>query len=304
MVSIINRGNDSTSNIALGVCTAALAISAAVICKHSVSSISKNIAQTRKFKAFNNMKEFSSLTRKQKRECYSFLEYEGACVLPTIRGVKPACTFGVADKKDLQAVLNLKKGHFQKPLDFVKTECNKNGKYSVHIFNKDEVFKVIDRNKEIFTARLNLPSNAQTSTIYEQLRNTLHYSVINNHTKDLLGMTLGYPKYSTMIATLSSVGNIPDGLVKNPAEFKKAILNVLKSDKSPYKNLSQAEKDKLIEAVNNIETIGPNKVGRPIYPFGQFTPEPEEFERISNAVEQFKTINPELYDLCTKEYVI
>ena len=119
-------------------------------------------------------------------------------------------------------------------------------------------------------------------------------------------MTLGYPKYSSMIFHLEHVGKIPNSLRSNPSEYKKAILSTLNSEKSPYKNLSETEKNKLIEAINtiNIETIGLNKVGSSIYPFCQYTPEPKEFERISNAIEQFRTINPELYDLCTKEYVI
>lgn len=299
MVSFSYDKNNTVSNVALGIAATGLTVLAAVACKRSVSSISKNIAQTKKFKAFNNMKEFSHLTRKQKMQCYPLLNREAPCILPTIRSVKPACTFGIKNKQELNAVINLNKGVYNNHLDFIRTVRNKNGKFSVNILNRNEVFRVIEQNREVFIKRLGLPINTATENIYKEVCNTLHYNVIDSQKLDIMGLTLGYPKYSSMIFNLEHLGGIPSQLRENPLEYKKALLKILNSEKSPYQNLSQTEKDKLLSAINSIEKIENNPFGK-IYPFVNYTPEPEELQRISQTVENFRTINPELYDLCIK----
>lgn len=171
-----------------------------------------------------------------------------------------------------------------------------NREYTISFVNKPELFKIFERNREIFTKRLGLDINADNEVIYSKIKDELRFKdvIVDKvpHDKlkhDLYGMCMGYPKYNTMIFQLESTGKIPYTLRKNPTEYKKQILTVLHGEKSPYKNLSKEEITRLEKAINNITV--PNPLDRSPYEvYVEFTDEKDEFERIEIAAREFNEI--------------
>lgn len=203
---------------------------------------------------------------------------------PTIGGEKPACIL-TATFKDLHF---LEKGKYNTDIDFVHLPPHK---YSLirkcrntYVLNRNEVFKVIDRNKEIYTNRLNLPEDSGIETIYEKLKQSLKLA---SGIYDIEGITLGFPKHNSMIHHLENVAGITLKTRKNPEEFKRIILETLHSADSPYKNLSEKEIKDLEKTIGNIEYIqGTHNL---IYDFVKYADEPAEFERIRSSVCDYST---------------
>lgn len=151
------------------------------------------------------------------------------------------------------------------------------------VLNKPEIMKLIEKHRKIYTLRLGLDPNAKTEEIYSKLKKDLAYTPTSESKCDLLGLTLGFPKYNSMIFELERVKNTCR-LRKYPAEFKKEILEALRSEKSPYKSLDETELQNLENAINNITEIG---CYENIYRFIDFTQDKEELGRIAKAESEF-----------------
>ena len=171
-----------------------------------------------------------------------------------------------------------------------------NREYCISFVNKPELFKIFERNKEIFTKRLGLDINADNEVIYSKIKDSLRFkeafvdNIPNNKLKhDLYGMCMGFPKYNTMIFQLERTGEIPITLRDNPIEYKKQIMAVLHGENSPYTNLSKKELKKLEESINNI--TAPKRSNRSPYEvYIEMTEERDEFKRIETAAREFNKI--------------
>ena len=84
---------------------------------------------------------------------------------------------------------------------------------------------------------------------------------------------------------LEKMANIDIIIRNNPQKYKEALLEVLHSNNSPYKNLSEAGLKELEEAIINYKPI--NLDTTPYYPFKALANEPQEFARIDNAITDF-----------------
>ena len=203
----------------------------------------------------------------------------------TMEGKKPACILAGIDG-DLHF---LDKGDFDSAIEFAHTQFKTWGKRSkimnTYMFNKNEVLKIIEKNKEIYTKRLGMAKDCKSEEIYERLK---HLFSVEKHEcgafSDIEGLTLGFPKHNTMIFQLENTGDLFK-LRKNPQEYKKQILDVLHSERSPYKDLSHHEVESLERTINSITDIG--GFHNIMYDFIKFADEPAEFERIKKTTQQY-----------------
>ena len=156
------------------------------------------------------------------------------------------------------------------------------------IINKTQVKDIINDNKELFCKRLDLSENSTIDEIYTKLTSDPGPlangggSVQNNYT-DLVGMILGFPKANTMIAELDY--KLPQ--ISNLDEKKQKMIELLYSDESPYKDMSDEFKDDLankIRAMNSV-TRSSEVVGINTYQFSYYTAEPAEISRIRKSLE-------------------
>lgn len=256
------------------------------------------------FKNFDKLEMFSKLSEEEKTEEFLLLvrQGQGDFFFPTVCGKKPACIMVAFNEN--KGLLNLEKGLYKDKIDFVHQKARKyignSYVYNTFVFNKKETLKVIERNKEIYTQRLGLPDNADIATIYEKLKQVLSVKT-NEPLHDIIGLTLGFPKYSSMIFQLEKTGNIPLEMRSCGLEYKNSLHKILsgehKSYKNPYETLSQEELSKLKDAINKID-VRENKC-RPYYQYVEYIDEPEEFNRIKDAVSSFKSEFKELNELIT-----
>ena len=154
------------------------------------------------------------------------------------------------DNMQLFAVLTDRKpawfnqGGFNGQIDFSKIKLNPNiaDKFDVvklhsgglYFLNKNEVMKIIKDNKDVYCAELGVNSSENLGTIYNALLEYLPFhSSSRGHT--LFGMTLGFPRHSSMIFELQGLlRNEESNIIDNVPLFKEKLLELLHSDKSPF----------------------------------------------------------------------
>lgn len=240
---------------------------------------------------FKNLKIFENLNTSEKESLYKGLLGFGdeRFFFPTVSGHKPACIVA-AINRDFKCLSKIK----DKNLEFIHLEPHKFGRnnslcYNTYVLNKKLVLETIERNKDIYTTRLNLSQKASNEEIYSKLKDVLK-STKGEH--DIEGLTLGFPRKSCMIFHLEQVGGISYELRSKPEEYKKAILEVLRSKNSPYKNLPKKTIKDLEKSINEI-SVSDERLS-PYMDFVNYVNEPQEFERIRKAAENFdKTFKAE-----------
>lgn len=250
------------------------------------------------FETFSSFKITKGLNEAEKMDCWNILYAQGNSeyFYPTIYGAKPACILG-----DHRSMEILEKLHLGKNIEFVQKQPFSPAEgvniYNTYVLNKKEVMQIIKQNKEIFTTRLGLGRNAKLSEIYQKLKETLKTSnpLSSEYPADLEGLTIGFPKYNSMIFELGNIGKINPRLRCTP-EYKDKLLEVLHSPNSPYKNLSEKEitlLEKKIKQINmsfeSIEEMAQKgSYDNDFYKFIKFVDEPQEMERIEKKVNHFQ----------------
>ncbi len=120
------------------------------------------------------------------------------------------------------------------------------------ILNKKLTKQTIDQNKELYVKSMGLEENADTDEIYNHLIGE-NSPLKNNTQHDLIGITLGYSPINSIIFQLDQ--NIPNNInLRNDiCSYKKALLNTLLSDNSPYKNFDSGFKKKIATVIRSID---------------------------------------------------
>lgn len=154
----------------------------------------------------------------------------------TISGIKPAAiiTSFAGNMEFLNNIPNF---------DFIHER--KYGYNNSFIINKKAVMQIIEKNKGIFTSRLNLAPETPTEVVYRVNRNNL----FNRANHDLIGITLGYPPIDCMIFQLG----IFSGLNKQKTPLSHYLLHKLYAQDSVYKNLDKETFEQLDRAIRNLK---------------------------------------------------
>lgn len=295
-----NKNDDSNSEtlkkvgIGLGI-AAGIMVGGFAFCKAAKKALLKYIdscailysnpelKKVRKWKNFNKLNLFEDMSIEEKKKLYSDLipARDEKFFFPTISGHKPACMLA-SFNGDFKALSKIKNSNLDyihlKPYQYSQTsQC-----WNTFMLNKNEVFKVIERNRDVYTARLNLPKNSSIEDIYSKLKPALENSKVMH---DLEGLTLGFPRKSSMIFQLEQTGKIPSELRAKPEEYKKKILETLNGKDSPYKNLDESVRKDLEKSIADIQIN--NKRVSPYMDFVNYINEPEELNRIIKATEDF-----------------
>ena len=216
------------------------------------------------------------------------------CFFPTLTGHKPACIIGMGE--DLSFLSRIKtKNPLESQFDFVHLKELGNQTF---VLNKEKMLEVISRNKDFYTARLGLANNSSIDDIYNfmlQHKNQVFNCTLKGKFNDLVGITLGFPKQSSMmfqleqLCDLSKLKNIKyaDELRKKPSLYKKIMLETLNKNKELYKNLSVDEYNGLVRAIKNYKPIKTKGIADRYYMYAKLADEPAEFARINKSVEDF-----------------
>ena len=148
---------------------------------------------------------------------------------------------------------------FNRKVDFNKIKLNpkvaekfdviKMPRGQLFFVNKKEVLKIIRENKDLYYTALYAKPDESLETVYKKLLQNLQYGLTGHA---LFGMTLGFPRHSSMIFEL-------EGLIKKQNTdlrediplFKEELLKLLASDKSPFKRYLQT-------TINSFQTVFAN----------------------------------------------
>ena len=245
----------------------------------------KSVLTLNKLPLFKDLCSFEIL--RFKKQFLGDLFSDGIRVLfSTIEGKKPA---GFIYSDGCMKYLN--RIAYPNKMDIIHLKPVREGffetKHSAYILNKEEVFKLIEQNKEIYVNRLGLcPENSNEYT-YRILKKALKEGANRNGEKidDIIGITLGFPKQNSMIFHLEKCAGIDYELRENLPEYKAKLLEFFGDEKFPYKNLSTKKISELRANIENIEEIKP--FHNAIYDFIQYIEEPEEIKRITQAAENY-----------------
>ena len=219
---------------------------------------------------------------------------DARCFFPTLTGHKPACIIGMGE--DLSFLSRIKtKNPLGSKFDFVHLKELNNQTF---VLNKEKVLEVISRNKDLYTARLGLSNNSSVDDIYNfmlQYKNQVFNCTQTGKFNDIVGITLGFPKQSSMmfqlerLCDLSNLKNIKytDELRKKPSLYKKIMLETLNKNKELYKNLSVDEYNGLVRAIESYRPIKTKGIADRYYQYAKLADEPAEFARINNSIDDF-----------------
>ena len=168
-----------------------------------------------------------------------------------------------------------------------------------YLLNKDLVKNKIAENKELFATRLGLSKNTTVDEIYQNILSTngnflksagLALSGLN----DLAGIVLGYPRTDSLIFELemrSPRDIAQERYHKDLSNYKKKLIDILYSENSPYKNMSDEFKADLAEKINSITEIksSKNALGVDVseaYPFVSYVEDPIELQQIRTNLDK------------------
>ena len=196
----------------------------------------------------------------------------------TINGKKPAAR--ITTDRNMHFMGKIKA---PQPMDIIYLNTEYDNllarKYTMYVFNKEEVMKIIGENKELYTKRLKISPDSTDEKTYEVLKASLKNTANANH--DLIGITLGYPVKSSLIYNLEKQAKMDYTMRKDVPAYKKKLLNFCKSEKNPYKNMSKNFQAQLVQSIKDINNIESYTNG--IYSFIKFVDEPKEIKRINDA---------------------
>lgn len=149
--------------------------------------------------------------------------------------------------------------------------------------NINKVQDIIKNNRPFFALRLGLDSDSSVEKIYDSLK-----EILPKHDKydDLVGITLGFPKYNSMIFNLERFAGMNCENRNNLKTYKMKLQEALRKPDSPYANLDNNEKASLEKAISGIKRI--KGFHNSLYDFVLYTKELEEINRIKKETSQYK----------------
>lgn len=222
-----------------------------------------------------------------KRQFLSDLYGDGIRVFfSTIEGKKPA---GLISAGDSMRYLN--RAAYPNKIDLIHLPPENNGIFSkiyrTYILNREEVFKVIENNRDIYVNRLGLSPENSTEHIYKVLKKALKDGANRKGEiiSDIDGITLGIPTQNSMIFHLEKCAGIDIDTRKNIPEYKAQLLAFFDNEKFPYANLSKKRLSELRKNIENIKEIKP--FHNAIYDFVQYIDEPKAVRKIRQATENY-----------------
>ena len=153
------------------------------------------------------------------------------------------------------------------------------------LLNRNLVKNVIKENFDIYQKRLKLDKNASIDEVYNVLidKNTLSWC--QAEAPDIHGLTLGFPRDSSLIFTLNNGKD--NQIFKNQELIKGTLKQALFSENSPYKDFDNKFKEHLL---TQIDKINPSHSGEKLntgadaYAFKAFVEEPEAFSKILTGI--------------------
>ena len=155
------------------------------------------------------------------------------------------------------------------------------------VINKKAAFENIQRNKDFYTQRLNLPKTASDDEIYKILTGGNSPYKDRNNT-DFIGMMLGFPRKDNLIFQLEGDAGSNIALRKNPEKMKEVLLKELHSPNCVYAKFDDAFKKELEDAINSITSVKSSRdLGLPDgYVFTNFVDDTSELVRINKNIQE------------------
>jgi len=255
---------------------------------NSMQAYSKNVREALEYKNFSKIKYFKDFNFFQKIKSIYKLKKAGVAeeFFATLNGNKPACYFS-----NKQGLTYLEKNkEFLADFDVI---CNKQ---DYLIFNKKKLREIISNNKDIYSTRLGLKKDATVEDIYNNLLNPETFNKdASRH--DLLGITLGFSKYSSMMFELEQMAQLSYLDRNNPSKYKEVLLKILRGENSPYKNLNKVDYKKLEKCIESYtgQNISFNKG---CYNFVNLANDSKETVRIEEEIRKFlEEFSPKKFEI-------
>lgn len=282
--SDVGKKNDKTKKILLSSALVLLTISGALCVHKKISAnqmrnfgYSKNVQEALEYKNFSKIKYFKELNFFQRIKSLHKLKSSSSAseFFATLNGNKPACFLGIDD-----GVAHLKNNKvFLAEFDII------NHNKDCFILNKKKLKEFISNNKDIYISRLGMKNNATVDEIYNNLLKSSAFAR-NGRMQDILGITLGFPKYSSMMFNLESLANLSFQDRNNVSRYKESLLKVLRAENSPYKNLNKSEFEKLEKCIEGY--AGKNtSFNKGCYNFVNLADDASEMARVENDISKF-----------------
>lgn len=279
----------------------------ACLTKKAPTKIAGDLAETvgklDDIEVFRNLKMCKNLTPEEKNLAYEYLIKKGNnknVFLGVLSGDKPVASLSAIKNlhSNSENPLNvLRKLDLGDNIEWVKGRYwnnETNNFFNDCMINKKSLFEIIKNNKEIYTKRLDLSKTSSTKKIYNSL---INYSINNNGLpNDLFGITLGFPKYDSMIFHIDNMYNLNN--MRQSTEYVDNLLKTFKKEDFPYKNIDKKTLNNLIKSIKNInqenfKNISLRIYNDGLYQFINFCNDQKELERISRATKHFmKMFNP------------
>lgn len=265
-----------------------------------VSSASKELIKKENFKklkilACHTPREKEALRKAFIDDYFALDEF-----LATIHGAKPACYQGFsANSKSFSNALKKLSTFRIDGKDYNIISKDFSDSKTFFVLNKDEVCNVIEKNKDIFAHRLDIDKNASPESIYNLLT-SVNSPLLNkvdsgDSFNDLIGLTIGYPKKSSMIFQLEKYIQNKTGidmvLERNDLKtYKEFLLRALDENGSPYKGMDSKFIEEMKDFISSItELKGVHIIP---YSFLSFSTigdkESAHIAEITNKVQSFK----------------
>lgn len=257
----------------------------------------EKLAKIDDFEVFKDLKMCKNLSMEEKQQAFEYINALGnrEIFLATLNGNKPmsflVSDFLKADSSSFNPIDILKKLDLGDNFEWFDAGALTDDKikcFRSYFVNKKELAKIIENNKDIYTTRLNLKPHSGVSKIYNEL---FKKSEIPD---DLLGLSLGFPRYDSIIFHLEATSNLRTNRLDS--DFLEKILVALKNENSPYKNLPKSRLEALEKSIKNINqehlkeiaTKGSYHDG--LYSFINFCDDTEELNRIASCTENYRNV--------------
>lgn len=293
--------------LAAGITIGAIAIGVAAVyfLKNKSSRIVgesiENLKQLDNFNVFKDLKMCKNLSMAEKKQAFNVLSSPDNknIFLAVLSGDKPMALMServVGGGKAGDAIDILKKLNLGKNFEWVQgssVEFANVSASNMYFVNRKEFAKVIERNKDIYCSILNLSPSSSIKKIYSSL---LESTKSNNNVMrdDLLGISLGFPRYDSMIYHLEQQNNLLRD--RTSKEFIDKLLKALKSENSPYKNLSTERLQDLENAIKNINRKNLEEIAIKgsyhdgLFSFINYCDDSLELMRIGNSTNNFNAL--------------
>jgi len=286
----------------IAVATVAIGVGIAYLTKKSPAKIAGDLPETigklDDFDVFKNLKMCKNLSIEEKELAHKVLIKNGnkEFFLGVLSGEKPMSILASARKIDdlrpnpLDILRKLDLGNNIELVTVSQCEMGKIRVFNDYMINKNSLFKIIRKNKDIYISQLNLKKNASIKQIYNSL---LSYTKNNNCLPDdLLGISLGFPRYDSMIYNIESIANLPKE--RCSSDYISKLLETFKRKDFPYKTKDKKFLEKLQKAIKNINQENLKDIAVKgsyhdgLYSFINYCDDAEELQRIVASTAKFK----------------